>query len=68
MRLTPTPEEEKIIARCMAVLTTEEVDAAEKEAADLAGFLLNQPRASEDLTRTLVWIILRNAGGQVRLV
>ena len=53
-----------MIDRCTSVLDDEEIDECEKVAADIAGFLLNEPRATDDLVRTLVWVILQNAGSE----
>jgi hypothetical protein len=61
MPLEQTLEQDDIIARCVALLDEDEIEACERDAAEIAGFLLNEPRAADDLTRTLVWIILQNA-------
>jgi len=45
----------------MSVLTEEEVADCEEEASEIAGYILNSPRAADDLTRTLIQVILRNA-------
>jgi hypothetical protein len=42
------------------VLDENEIEACEREAADMIGFLMNEPSAADDLVRTLVWKALRN--------
>jgi|HubBroStandDraft_4_1064222.scaffolds.fasta_scaffold1156506_2 hypothetical protein len=60
-RLKTTPEQDECIARCFASLDEEEVAACEEEACEIAGAILNAPKAASDLVRTLVQVIIRNA-------
>ena len=61
MPLKTTPEEDIIIARCIASLDDEQIADCEEEASEIAGAMLNAPLAADDLVRTLVQVIIRNA-------
>jgi len=53
-------EKDAIIARCFA-LTEEQIADCEEEASEIAGATLGAPQAADDLIRTLVQVIVRNA-------
>jgi hypothetical protein len=57
-----TSEESETLDSCYAALTEEQIVECEEEANEIAGAVLGAPKAADDLVRTLVAIIVRNAG------
>jgi hypothetical protein len=66
--LKTTAKEDAILRWCYDNLTDEQAADVEEEAIEIATTEVNAPEAAEDLLRTLVEVIVRNAQEQGELL